>query len=138
MDRTTVFGTVDARSIRAGSTTKKILLNMKIVRFEDIPSESSHHGTVLRKALLRRPEVQSKLLGLNEAYLEPGQPVEPHAHTDAEEIFIVLKGKANMIVDGKNTILDERCLIVIAPTEKHELKHIGNEQLIFLTIMIEL
>lgn len=59
--------------------------------------------------------------------VEPGVGIPPHIHTKEDEIFRVIKGQIEMMVDGVTTILNEGD-IAFAPKEiAHSWKVIGSE-----------
>ena len=65
--------------------------------------------------------------------VEPGVGVPPHIHTKEDEIFRVIKGKIEMIVDGETTILNEGD-IAFAPKEiPHSWKVVGTEKAKMIT-----
>jgi mannose-6-phosphate isomerase-like protein (cupin superfamily) len=57
-----------------------------------------------------------------------------HYHPKAEETYYVLKGKARMIIDGKDYKLGSEDAILICPKEKHQIFNTGNENLEFIVI----
>ncbi|MFI1770390.1 cupin domain-containing protein [Thalassobellus citreus] len=65
--------------------------------------------------------------------VEPGVGIPPHIHTKEDEIFRVIKGQIEIMVDGKTTILNEGD-IAFAPKEiPHSWKVIGTEKAKMIT-----
>ena len=65
--------------------------------------------------------------------VEPGVGIPPHIHTKEDEIFRVIKGKIEIMVDGKTTILNEGD-VAFAPKEiPHSWKVIGTEKAKMIT-----
>ncbi|MGB5420306.1 cupin domain-containing protein [Algibacter sp.] len=65
--------------------------------------------------------------------VEPGVGIPPHIHTKEDEIFRVIKGQIEIMVDGKTTILNEGD-IAFAPKEiPHSWKVVGTEKAKMIT-----
>ncbi len=73
---------------------------------------------------------------VNWCRMEPEKAFLSHYHEDMEEIFIILRGQANIRVNGEKADLGEREAAVIAPREVHEMKNAGAEDLEYLAIGI--
>jgi len=65
-----------------------------------------------------------------------GKAFRAHYHEDLEEIFIILKGKAEILVNGEEAEMGAREAVVILPREVHEMKNVGGEDLEYLAIGI--
>lgn len=61
-----------------------------------------------------------------------GLSSRPHYHPEAEETYFILKGKARMIVDGKEYLLSPGDVVFIQPPERHQIFAEKNEDLEFL------
>ena len=112
---------------------------MKLKHTADITICTSHNGTVKRRALLRNVDTGSgsNILSMNAAYLEPGQEVEEHQHSDAEEIFFILGGQGVMLVDGQPVPLAAENLLLVEPGERHLLRNDGVDLLAFITVLVK-
>lgn len=65
--------------------------------------------------------------------VEPGVGIPPHIHTKEDEIFRVIKGQIEIMIDGKTTILNEGD-IAFAPKEiPHSWKVVGTEKAKMIT-----
>ena len=65
--------------------------------------------------------------------VEPGVGIPPHVHTKEDEIFRVIKGQIEIMVDGKTTILNEGD-VAFAPKEiPHSWKVVGTEKAKMIT-----
>lgn len=65
--------------------------------------------------------------------VDPGVGIPPHIHTKEDEIFRVIKGQVEIMVDGKTTILNEGD-IAFAPKEiPHSWKVVGTEKARMIT-----
>ena len=57
-----------------------------------------------------------------------------HYHPQDEETYYILKGKARMIINGKEYHVGSGDAILINPPEKHQIFTIGSEDLEFVVI----
>ncbi|MEP3837401.1 MAG: cupin domain-containing protein [Algibacter sp.] len=65
--------------------------------------------------------------------VEPGVGIPPHIHTKEDEIFRVIKGQVEIMIDGKSTILNEGD-VAFAPKEiPHSWKVVGSEKAKMIT-----
>ncbi|QBA63123.1 cupin domain-containing protein [Muriicola soli] len=60
--------------------------------------------------------------------LAPGSGIPPHIHTREDEIFRVLKGKVEIMVDNKSTILKEGDMAFAPKNIVHSWKVVGEEE----------
>ncbi len=108
---------------------------MKKVNFKNI-SETLAHNQVIRKALIRVGDCQSKLQTVNDAYLLPGVSFDLHIHKDSEEVYYFLEGKGEMKVNNKKFSVFSGDCILIEAGENHGLKNTGSKKLRFITIRV--
>lgn len=73
---------------------------------------------------------------VNWCRMEPGKAFHPHYHEDMEEIFLILKGQAKILVNGEEVELGKGEAAVIPPREVHEMKNVGGEDLEYLAVGI--
>lgn len=66
---------------------------------------------------------------LAEAQLEPGQATQRHYHRASEEIYFVLKGQAEMELDGETRYLRPGDAVLIPPGAWHTLENNGTSEL---------
>lgn len=62
---------------------------------------------------------------LAEATLEPGQATQRHYHREAEEIYFVLEGEAEMELDGDRAHVEAGQAIPIPPGARHQVVNVG-------------
>ena len=62
---------------------------------------------------------------LAEATLEPGQATQRHYHGEAEEIYFVLEGEAEMELDGDRARVEAGQAIPIPPGARHQIRNAG-------------
>jgi mannose-6-phosphate isomerase-like protein (cupin superfamily) len=69
---------------------------------------------------------------LAEARVSPGKATIQHYHIKTEEIYYILQGRAEVIVEGEIKEVVEGDGIVILPGQKHRIWNTGDEDLVFL------
>jgi mannose-6-phosphate isomerase-like protein (cupin superfamily) len=69
---------------------------------------------------------------LAEATLAPGRTTQAHFHTQSEEIYYILKGRAEIAIEEESSTLTAGEAVVIAPSARHQIRNIGEEELVFL------
>ncbi len=115
---------------------------MKIFRLKDlewIPAshESLQSPAVWKKVLLQKADLlEGQVQMVNWCRMEPEKAFRAHYHEDMEEIFLILKGQARILVNGKEAGMAEGDTLVIPPREVHEMKNVGVEDLEYLAIGI--
>ena len=115
---------------------------MKIFRLNDlewIPAshESPQSPSVWKKVLLQKADLlEGRVQMVNWCRMEPGKSFRAHYHEDMEEIFIILKGQAKILVNGEEAEMGEREAVVILPREVHAMKNPRGEDLEYLAVGI--
>ncbi len=69
---------------------------------------------------------------LAEATLAPGRSTLAHFHARSEEIYYILRGQAQVSLDGASSTCGAGTAIIIAPGAKHQIRNVGEEDLVFL------
>jgi len=115
---------------------------MKIFRLKDmewVPAshESPQSPSVWKKVLLQKADLaEGRMQMVNWCRMEPEKAFRAHYHEDMEEIFIILKGQAKILIGGEEAELGEGDAVVIPPREVHEMKNVGGEDLEYLAVGI--
>jgi mannose-6-phosphate isomerase-like protein (cupin superfamily) len=115
---------------------------MKIFRLKDmewIPAshESPQSPSVWKKVLLQKADLlEGHVQMVNWCRMEPGKAFRAHYHEDMEEVFLILKGQAKILVNGKEAGLAEGEAVVIPLREVHEMENVGGEDLESLAVGI--
>ena len=65
--------------------------------------------------------------------VEPGAGIPPHIHTKEDEIFRVVKGEVEIMVDGKSHILKEGDIAFAPKNVPHSWKVVGTEKAKMIT-----
>ncbi len=69
---------------------------------------------------------------LAEATLAPGCSTLAHFHVRSEEIYYILRGQAQVSLDGASSTCEAGAAIIIAPDVKHQIRNVSEEDLVFL------
>jgi mannose-6-phosphate isomerase-like protein (cupin superfamily) len=115
---------------------------MKIFRLKDmewIPAshESPQSPSVWKKVLLQKADLlEGHVQMVNWCRMEPGKAFRAHYHEDMEEVFLILRGQAKILVNGKEAGLAEGEAVVIPLREVHEMENVGGEDLEYLAVGI--
>lgn len=92
---------------------------MKLVHIKNLPLLSvSHNEEIKKKVFIEKGEIP-QLMMFGEATFKPGQAVEMHKHNTMYEVFNVIKGKAEFIVNDKRIIVKKGDVITIEAGEMH-------------------
>jgi len=65
--------------------------------------------------------------------VEPGVGIPPHIHTKEDEIFRVIKGQIEIMVDGKTTVLNEGDIAFAPKNIPHSWKVVGTKKAKMIT-----
>jgi len=86
-----------------------------------------------RFVALRR-ELGVTSFGMNQILLRPGQRGRIHRHARQEEVYLVLRGRLTLLVDGDELELGEGELVRVAPAARRQLVNRGPDVLALLAL----
>ncbi|OIO68299.1 MAG: cupin domain-containing protein [Zetaproteobacteria bacterium CG_4_9_14_3_um_filter_49_83] len=102
---------------------------MKLVQLDHVKVQGlSHDADILKRVLLNESELPASVR-LSHAVFKPGQQASAHSHADLHEIFYVLAGTGQMLIDGVAFALAQGSCIRIDPGEVHELSNSGESDM---------
>lgn len=101
---------------------------------KDIPTETAHKNSVLRKRLVKTDDHEGKLATYNYAWLKKGKQLEIHAHPDGNEFYLFLAGKGKMLVGDKWISVKKDDFVSVYQGQNHSLINNNNQNLVFITI----
>ena len=104
---------------------------MDVVNRGDVKPFITKDTSEIREILAPRNSVVRRQ-SLAEARLPPGRSTEEHYHIETEEIYYILSGRGEMIVDGEKREVKERDAIAMLPGARHKIANTGQRDLIFL------
>ena len=98
---------------------------MKIVQLDDLrPEGLAHDPDIIKRVLLREDELPASVR-LSHAVFKPGQKASAHTHDDLIEVFYLLSGSAEVIVNGVAHALKQGGCLRVDAGETHELINAG-------------
>jgi len=115
---------------------------MKIIRLKELEFVPAGHedpkspGVLIKVILKKQDLLAGHLQMINWAKIAEGNSFRPHYHEDMQEIFIILKGKARVQIQGEEAILGKEEVVVIPMRQVHEMKNIGDEEVEYIVIGI--
>ena len=117
---------------------------MKIIRSSDLEFvPASHEPTkspgVFKKILLYNEDIMNgNVQMINWALLPAGRSFQAHYHEDMEEIFILLKGRAKIIIDGEEGMLETGDTVVVPMMCVHTMDNAGPEDVEYIVVGVSL
>jgi len=80
--------------------------------------------------------VWNSYLRADYATWEVGQTCEVHSHQNAAEIFVILAGRAEFMVEGETELVSGGSTVYVGPGQKHKLTAVGNQPMqMFLAVL---
>lgn len=115
---------------------------MKVIRGSEIEFEAASHEDpknpgVLKRVLATKADLfpgQTQMV--NWAKLPTGSSFQSHYHEDMLEVFVMLGGDAEMVVDGNSIRLGKGDAILIEPREIHSMTNLSEHDLEYLVFGI--
>ncbi len=95
--------------------------------FSDIENEAEKN-TSYRKVLFNGNHSQVVIMSL-----KPGEEIGEEVHEN-DQIFFIVEGKAEFIVEDENKIVEEDQLVLVPSGKKHNVKNAGDENLKLYTV----
>ncbi|WP_408011222.1 cupin domain-containing protein [Pseudalkalibacillus sp. A8] len=102
----------------------------KNVKDVDVYSPPGHEGTYNRRLVGPKEGIENIEVILGE--MEPGGVADPHFHEEIEQIMYILRGKAQVIIEGEEAVLTVGDVIWIPKKAMHEVKNGGDTNLQFV------
>ncbi len=85
---------------------------------------------MVKVALAATPRAQLDLY-----CLEPGQEQKPHAHADQDKLYLVLEGRARVVVDGREETLEPGEAVAAPAGSHHGFANAGGERVVALVVI---
>jgi mannose-6-phosphate isomerase-like protein (cupin superfamily) len=105
--------------------------------FEPAAHENPLSPGVLKKVLLKKADLQpGRVQMVNWASLAIGKRFARHYHEDMQEVFILVRGEAEITVAAETVRLCRGDAIVIDPREIHQMWNVGSEEVEYLAMGI--
>ena len=106
---------------------------MQTLRINDIPGEKFPSGRHTRVFIGVHSPLKAHNFVSGFVVIDPKGSVPLHDH-EQEEVYYILKGKGEMIVEGETQVLEAVSAVYIPPNTSHTLKNIGAEELHMLFV----
>lgn len=81
-------------------------------------------------------ECASKIVAIYETTLSSGQTIQPHYHSDAEELYYILSGNGLMHIGDERKEVESGDVIYIPPEKVHFLSNTSAAEIRFLTLTV--
>jgi len=111
---------------------------MKLTHLNQVePAGLSHDADISKRILFSEADMPASVR-LSHAVFKPGQQASAHAHAELVEVFYVISGCGEMIVDGGRHPLYAGSAIRIDAGEIHALINTGDDELcvIYFGLMV--
>ncbi|MGH9357983.1 MAG: cupin domain-containing protein [Terriglobia bacterium] len=107
----------------------------RVVRLEELPwiEPPGHHGA-LSKLLVNPDNTQTSSFDFRISIYEPRGHVEPHTHSDAEQVYYILEGKGLMRLGDRDLVVEPNTAIHIPSGLIHGIANTGLEDLVFIVV----
>jgi quercetin dioxygenase-like cupin family protein len=106
---------------------------MQTISLKDIPGDTFPSGRHTRVFIGAQSRLQAHNFVSGFVIIEPNGTVPLHDH-EQEEVYYILKGKGEMMVDGETQLMEGVSSVYIPSNVKHTLKNIGSEELHMLFV----
>jgi len=104
------------------------IIKGNLINFIPASHEDSLDPQVWKKILVSSPDIPiGQLQMVNWAKLPVGKQFQRHYHEDMYEVFVMVHGRGEMLINGKNYKLYSSDAAIVAPREIHSMKNTGSE-----------
>jgi len=105
---------------------------MKLVRTSQTPEVGLSHNEDIKKKVFLEKGYIPQLMNFSSATFKPGQAVESHSHPTLFEVFYLLSGRAEFVVNQEKITLNAGDCITIEPGEEHSQHNPYNEDVVWI------
>ena len=113
-----------------------IIRSINKIKEQPAGHENKKNPGSLKKIIFDRKNLPGlyKPQMINWARIPSGRKFRPHYHQDMTEIFIILKGRAGITVDGKFARLKKGDAVLIEEMKEHVMENTGKQDVEYLVI----
>lgn len=108
---------------------------MDLTARDDIQPFVGDDGAVVRELASPRNSSLTRH-SLAEIRHPAGTASREHVHTEAEEVYLVIRGKGGIRLDGETSTIGPGDVVVIAPGERHKVWQEGEGDLVLLVTCV--
>jgi len=109
---------------------------MHITRKSDYPEKLFTPDGEIIQEILGLAASQTKSHSLAKITIEPGKGSARHFHKESEESYLILSGKASIMIDDHQFSLSAGEAILIEANEVHQIANNTDQNLIFLAVCV--
>ncbi len=110
---------------------------MKFSELSKLTPIAVRHNEAILKQMMLQPGDAMPIVQFSQALFPPGEGVEAHSHDAMHEVFFVLRGEAEFIVNGVSQIAREGACVLAQAGESHALHNHGSEPMTLLFFGVE-
>jgi len=104
---------------------------VEIIKRDQVEPLVSEHGEIVRE--LASPSIASlRRHSVAEVTIKPGGSSVHHYHRQAEEVYYILRGQGQMMLDGETRAVQPGDTVIIPPLTKHLIRNTGAEELVMV------
>ena len=107
---------------------------MEFKNISEIEFSNSSHPGQIKKVIFHGYEMTSSVTQVAYAELRAGDIVAEHYHESMEEVFLILDGECEFILDEVSHLLKKDDVIKISPKIKHKLRAFQDTKLYYFGV----
>lgn len=105
---------------------------MRVRRLADAAVEEWHR--LSSHILMDAGELGSRNLSVTWVDVPPGAEQSAHSHEEAEQVYVIVRGRGTMTVAGDTEPVGEGDLVFIPPATDHGIRNDGDETLAYISV----
>jgi mannose-6-phosphate isomerase-like protein (cupin superfamily) len=109
---------------------------MHILRLDETPPLVTLHGEIIYELIGRAVGQPTDRHSVAYVTLAPGKASLLHYHPEAEESYVILQGKARLLLADEEAILSPGHIVLIPSPQPHKIMSIGETDLAFLAFCV--
>ena len=102
----------------------------------EIPLVNSSHPNINKRVCFSNEDFNSNITQIAFTELKKGEEILPHLHETMEEIFLILKGSCEFIVDDCLIVAKKNSLIRIPAGKQHSINAISSCSIFYFGVSI--
>jgi mannose-6-phosphate isomerase-like protein (cupin superfamily) len=119
------------------SSIPKEVDEVRPVRAEELVwVEPPQHHQAYSKLLVNPDNSRTRYFDFRLSLYQPRGYAENHAHTEAEHVYYILKGRGLMRLGERQYVVEPHTAIFIPPGVVHSLANTGLEDLLFIVVTV--
>lgn len=106
---------------------------VRVLKVAELPSEKLERA---KRVLLVDEKTGAKNLRMIRVDVKPKAPphVPYHLHKKQESVYYIIQGKAKLIIEDEEYIVEQDTVIFIPPNERHQIQNVGETDLTFIEV----